>query len=124
MSTFITPEVKAAREEFARQEERRKSEIRRTQVKAFLEAIEGICKDVEERVTSEYENTGAPPSSVRVICEEVTTTVANSKRCSKALLSALKKLEEHTSSVKLEAFEPTIYNQYGRSYVVVSFSWK
>ena len=74
MSTFITPEVKAAREEFARQEERRKSEIRRTQVKAFLEAIEGICKDVEERVTSEYENTGAPPSSVRVICEEVTTT--------------------------------------------------
>ncbi|WP_369000595.1 hypothetical protein TM074_01320 [Candidatus Nanosynbacter sp. TM7-074] len=124
MSTFITPEVKAAREEFVRQEERRKSEIRRAQVKAFLKAIKDICKDVEERVTSEYENTGAPPSSVRVVCKELTTAVASSEQCSKALLSALKELEEHTSSLRLEAFEPTIYNPSGHSYVVVNFSWK
>ena len=124
MSTFITPDVKASREEFVRQEKRRKCEIRKARIEAFLEAIKDICEDVKERVTSEYKNRGTLPSSVRVICEEVTTTVANSKRCSKALLSALKKLEEHTSSVKLEAFEPTIYNQYGHSYVVVSFSWE
>ena len=48
MPTFITPEVKAAREELLRQEELRKSEMREARIRAFLEAIEDICEDVKE----------------------------------------------------------------------------
>lgn len=124
MASFITDEIKSKKNDLAKQERERIEEIRKAEIKDFLEAIKDVCEDTKRAVISEYSHKGTLPSSVRVICEEVTTTVANSKRCSKALLSALKKLEEHTSSVKLEAFEPTIYNQYGRSYVVVSFSWE
>lgn len=124
MASFITDEIKSKKNDLAKQERERIEKIRKTEIKDFLEAIKDICEDVKERVTSEYKNRGTLPSSVRVICEEVTTTVANSKRCSKALLSALKKLEEHTSSLRLDPFEPTIYNPSGHSYVVVNFSWE
>ena len=39
MSTFITDEVKAAREESLRQEKQREDDMRRAQIEAFLEAI-------------------------------------------------------------------------------------
>jgi len=124
---FITPEVEAAREELLRQEKLRESEMREAQVEAFLEAIEDICEDVKESVVLEYMDKGVPPFSVRVVCKELTTTVENNKQCAEALLSALQKAEEHTSSVEFEVFKSNIYNQYsqyGHSYVVVNFSWE
>ncbi len=126
MPTFITPEVKAAREELLRQEELRKSEMREARIRAFLEAIEDICEDVKESVVREYMNKGVPPFSVRVICDLLTADVAN-KQCAEALLSALAELEESVSSVEFDVFKPTIHNQYsqsGHSYVVVNFSWE
>ena len=127
MSTFITDEVKAAREESLRQEKQREDDMRRAQIEAFLEAIKDICEDVKERVVETYLNVGEPPFSVRVICDLLTTSVVNNKQCAKALLSALQEAEEHTSSVEFEAFKSNIYNQYsqsGHSYVVVNFSWE
>ena len=125
MSTFITDEVKAAREESLRQEKQREDGMRRAQIEAFLEAIKDICEDVKERVVETYLNVGEPPFSVRVICDLLTTSVVNNKQCAKALLSALQEAEEHTSSVEFEkVFGPTIYNQPGHSYIVVKFSWK
>lgn len=119
---FITPEVEAAREELLRQEKLRESKMREAQVEAFLEAIEDICKDVEEKVTSTYINVGEPPFSVRVVCKLLTANVANNKRCAKALLMALEKLEEHTSSV---TFEKVFRPKYGTPYIiVVNFSWE
>ena len=125
--SFITPEVEAAREEFLRQEEQKEHEMREARIRAFLEAIEDICEDVKESVVREYMNKGVPPFSVRVICDLLTADVVNNKQCAKALLSALQKAEEYTSSVEFEVFKPNIYNQYsqyGHSYVVVNFSWE
>ena len=101
--------------------------MREARIRAFLEAIEDICEDVKESVVREYMNKGVPPFSVRVICDLLTADVVNNKQCAKALLSALQKAEEYTSSVEFEVFKPNIYNQYsqyGHSYVVVNFSWE
>ena len=122
MSTFITDEVKAAREESLRQEKQREDDMRRAQIEAFLEAIKDICEDVKERVVETYLNVGEPPFSVRVICDLLTTDVVNNKQCAKALLSALQEAEENTSSVE---FEKVFRPQYGTSYIiVVNFSWE
>ena len=122
MPTFITDEVKAAREESLRQEKQREDDMRRAQIKAFLEAIEDICEDVKERVVETYMNVGEPPFSVIVVCDLLTTSVINNKQCAKALLSALQEAEEHTSSVE---FEKVFRPQYGTSYtIVVNFSWE
>ncbi len=120
--SFITPEVEAAREEFLRQEEQKEHEMREAQIEAFLEAIKDICEDVKERVVETYLNVGEPPFSVRVVCKLLTANVANNKQCAKALLMALEKLEEHTSSV---TFEKVFSPKYGTPYIiVVNFSWE
>ena len=122
MSTFITDEVKAAREESLRQEKQREDDMRRAQIEAFLESIKDICEDVKERVVETYLNVGEPPFSVRVVCKLLTANVANNKQCAKALLMALEKLEEHTSSV---TFEKVFRPKYGTPYIiVVNFSWE
>ena len=119
---FITPEVEAAREELLRQEKQREDDMRRAQIEAFLEAIKDICEDVKERVVETYLNVGEPPFSVRVVCKLLTANVANNKQCAKALLMALEKLEEHTSSV---TFEKVFRPKYGTPYIiVVNFSWE
>ena len=122
MAGFIDNETKKRRQEYIEECERRRKAVIDAEVSAFLESIDDICKDVEEKVTSTYINVGEPPFSVRVVCKLLTANVANSKRCAKALLMALEKLEEHTSSV---TFEKVFRPKYGTPYIiVVNFSWE
>jgi len=120
---FIDNETKKRRQEYIEECERRRKAVIDAEVSAFLESIDDICKDVEEKVTSTYINVGEPPFSVRVVCKLLTANVANNKQCAKALLMALlEKLEEHTSSV---TFEKVFRPKYGTPYIiVVNFSWE
>lgn len=127
MASFIDNETKKRRQEYIEECERRRKAVIDAEVSAFLESIDDICQDVEERVTNEYIEKGVPPFSVRVVCKELTANVSASKQCAEALLSALAELEESVSSVEFDVFKPTIHNQYsqsGHSYVVVNFSWE
>ena len=110
--SFITDEVKAKRAANLKETEERMETLRRNEVSRFLEeGIPTLCEEVRKDVISHYLRTGKLWDMVDIYDPLITSAVANSPECRRALLKELQNLEEKVCDVE---FKYTVLPNYSR----------